>query len=193
MDHKPSIPSLISLHPAAQHLPRARMPAALISLYPPGKSVPGNGNALPPCPSGRQQPTPPPPAACPQGGHGAARAPSASCRGRNARNSIEIWGSPAEPELSLVGGEEQGESSPVPRAISLQGDLLRQRRMIQGVAFLPSPSLPYLRAVGWPRREVSDGKQRHGPRGGRGWGLQLTPSSPCVPKSSLGFGHAPTH
>lgn len=169
------------------------MPAALISLYPPGKSVPGNGNALPPCPSGRQQPTPPPPAACPQGGHGAARAPSASCRGRNARNSIEIWGSPAEPELSLVGGEERGESSPVPRAISLQGDLLRQRRMIQGVAFLPSPSLPYLRAVGWPRREVSDGKQRHGPRGGRGWGLQLTPSSPCVPKSSLGFSHAPTH
>lgn len=169
------------------------MPAALISLYPPGKSVPGNGNALPPCPSGRQQPTPPPPTACPQGGHGAARAPSASCRGRNARNSIEIWGSPAEPELSLVGGEERGESSPVPRAISLQGDLLRQKRMIQGVAFLPSPSLPYLRAVVWPRREVSDGKQRHGPRGGRGWGLQLTPSSPCVPKSSLGFGHAPTH
>lgn len=67
--------------------------------------------------------------------------------------------------------------------------------MIQGVAFLPSPCLPCLISGLWvgPGGEVSDWKQRHGSSGGRmrgDWGLQLTPSSPCVLYTSLGFGCA---
>lgn len=70
----------------------------------PGKEVPGNGNALPPCPSGTQQSTPPPPPACPEGAHGAAGAPSAGMP------ALKFGGLRVE---TLLGGEEKG-SNPSP-------------------------------------------------------------------------------